>query len=166
MNKKVYKKLIKEKKWLADLKNCYKKGIKKPRELWRIINRTKSHGARNIPILPEKLFEHFRQLNTTQRALFSMKSFVSVVELDEEIRSEEVILAIKNMKANKSPGMDGIPPGIYKCSMQHWSTCSLPFLTGCFRQDHTLSVGLMDSFALFSKQARGMSPIIIEVSHF
>ena len=61
---------------------------------------------------------HFQKLNTqyqdpphiyTTLPLLASDNF-----LDEEIFEEEVSYAIKRLKRNKAPGLDGLPPELFK----------------------------------------------------
>ena len=61
---------------------------------------------------------HFQELNTnTTVHLFPHNSRLTITyveELDEDIFEEEVQCAIQRLKTNKSPGLDGLYPELFK----------------------------------------------------
>ena len=60
---------------------------------------------------------YFQKLNaneTMKGPTICAAKVVSIPELDGDILAEDVCTAIKQLKASKSPGMDGLPPSLFK----------------------------------------------------
>ena len=119
----MYKKLIKQKKrraaedlhlQLSTLKTSH------PREFWNIVSKLTGVNQKRIPISITDMASHFQELNTnTTVHLFphnsaSRLTITYVEELDEDIFEEEVQCAIQRLKTNKSPGLDGLYPELFK----------------------------------------------------
>lgn len=76
---------------------------------------------------------------------------------DTDITEEEVYEAIRNLKNNKSPGIDGITPEFYK---KHWQLIKLPFMNMLKESydKNSLSTSLNQSVItlIFKKGDRGL----------
>ena len=130
-----YKKLIKRKKRLAIMKfHSMLKSIRKcnPTHFWNIISScTNPNTTKSIPVPPDKLFDHFKDLHNIPSQELSRAPFLTppnMVQVDDMwtdsiISEDEVINAIRAMKSSKSPGPDGIPPKIFKVFNRPIITC-------------------------------------------
>ena len=92
---------------------------KNPREFWRKISKvTKQESNVDIPIPPEELRSYYKVLLDTTNIDYNVNPVTSLVEtdeaLDQPIEEQEIRVAIKALKTNKAPGLDGLPPVIFK----------------------------------------------------
>ena len=88
-------------------------------DFWNIVNLKTTSKSSTLSIDPKMLLVHFKRLNMVKvcgnlEPTNATNNCLYVPELDDNIESGEVMLAIKSMKSGKSPGDDGIPPGVYK----------------------------------------------------
>ena len=90
-----------------------------PREFWRLINKISDQsGGEEIPISVDVLGEYFKSLlddkSEDSDINPSVRSSHTVPILDEPIDDMEVRAALKALKKNKAPGLDGLPPLVFK----------------------------------------------------
>lgn len=89
-----------------------------PREFWRLIDRLTNHSNKEeIPIPVEELGDYFKSLlddNTENTHTNPQDHTDTVPILDEPIDELEVRAALKGLKKNKAPGLDGLPPLVFK----------------------------------------------------
>ena len=120
--RRIYKSLIRKKKHAAiALLHLELREFKSnnPREFWRQINKiTNQSSDEEIPVLVEDLEEYFKFLlgdNTESISTNPIDSKVdSIPILDEPIDELEVKADLKALKKNKAPGLDGLPPLLFK----------------------------------------------------
>ena len=84
---------------------------------WKLVHTytKKCTDSSNLDAL--EVFSHFKKLNTKlsmEGPTICAARVVSIPELDGDILSVDVCTAIKQLKASKSPGMDGLPPSLFK----------------------------------------------------
>ena len=86
-----------------------------PREFWKIISRA---TLEEIPILIVDMTKYFQELNSCPQiqsnAYFNLPPDVQDEFLDDDILEEEVYFAIKCLKRNEAPGIDGLIPEFFK----------------------------------------------------
>ena len=123
--KRIYKNLIISKKSSVQ-SNVHKLVLRsksrKPNEFWKMVNRERNSATNTVLIEPEVIFSHFKLLHKEENATpfnFSSSNY-HVPETDEEITFEETMHAIHSMKLNMSPGIDGIPSGVYRALNEQW----------------------------------------------
>ena len=117
-----YKALIRKKKRASVaslLKELREFKSNNPREFWRLINKISDQsGGEEIPISVDVLGEYFKSLldNKSEDSDInpSVPSSHTVSILDEPINDMEVRAALKALKKNKAPGLDGLPPLVFK----------------------------------------------------
>jgi hypothetical protein len=84
-----------------------------PKEYWRIINNASKNNAQPNASLSD-LYNYFKQVNEVQlnNDEENNQPFIINEELNEEINmpinEQEILRAVKNLKNNKSPGVDNI----------------------------------------------------------
>jgi len=90
-------------------------------QIWRTVNRIRGkYSATDYGGIKEEEwtvhFDNLFNVDTEEKAEWCMPSGgrVEIEELDKEIKSEEVLGALKTMKGNSAPGIDGIPTIFYK----------------------------------------------------
>ena len=112
-----YKRMTKNKKELARqrfhqlLMNTQKNN---PRDFWKYISKAKVQRPSKQVLTPQRLFKSLNEEECYGSTLFAGTPLSYVPELDNEITDDEVTQAILGMKANKVPGIDGIPAEVYK----------------------------------------------------
>ena len=84
---------------------------------WKLVHTftKKCTDSSNLDAL--EVFSHFKKLNANlsmEGPTICAARVVSIPELDGDILSADVCTAIKQLKASKSPGMDGLPPSLFK----------------------------------------------------
>ena len=94
---------------------------KKPqKQFWKLIQKAKVQHKQNSTITPKQFLSHFAKLNetdklTTPQATDGTSTFGNyVAELDDNITDDEIVRAIKTMKLNRAPGIDGLTLEVYK----------------------------------------------------
>jgi len=91
---------------------------KNPQEFWRKISKVnKQENSAEIPITSEELRAYFKSLLDGPEENGNSNSTLQVETdemLDQPIVDEEVTAAIQTLKRNKAPGVDGLPPEIFK----------------------------------------------------
>ena len=89
-----------------------------PREFWKIISRATLESYKEIPIPIVDMTKYFQELNNCPQiqsnAYFNLPPDVQDEFLDDDILEEEVYFAIKCLKRNKAPGIDGLIPEFFK----------------------------------------------------
>ena len=86
-----------------------------PKQFWKLIPKAKVQHQQNSTIDPKQFLSHFPKLNeadklTTPQATDSTSTLGNyVAELDDEI-----VRAVKTMKLNRAPGIDGLTLEVYK----------------------------------------------------
>ena len=89
-----------------------------PREFWKIISRATLESYKEIPIPIVDMTKYFQELNSCPQiqsnAYFNLPPDVQDEFLDDDILEEEVYFAIKGLKRNKAPGIDGLIPEFFK----------------------------------------------------
>ena len=97
---------------LQNLRKC------KPKDFWRIINSYSDSKSNDIPVSTDRLFFHFKHLNKPNSHSSGSTPQTSEVitneTIDFPITEEEVANSIRLLKPSKSPGIDNIPPRVYK----------------------------------------------------
>ena len=85
---------------------------KNPREFWR------QERNVDISIPPEELRSYYKALLDSIDIDYNVNPVTSLVEtdetLDQPIEEKEIRVAITALKTNKAPGLDGLPPVIFK----------------------------------------------------
>ena len=97
-----------------------------PRRVWSAINWNGTFDTPNdVTEMPtdSEFCDHYRKLlNEYDNEILSFQPsyFKYVPILDDEISPMEVEQAIKTLKSNKAPGIDGVPPGTLKWLNDDW----------------------------------------------
>lgn len=97
-----------------------------PKLLWDAIGWKGTFDVPNKSSSPsDAVFsEHFSKLlNSSEQCMSDIdipQTNVYIPILDDHIMPDEVVHQINRMKSRKSPGTDGIPPGILKCLSDAW----------------------------------------------
>ena len=79
---------------------------------------------------------------------------VSVPELDCDIEPHEVDKCIKDLKADKAAGVDGIPPGVYKLLSDEWLLVITFMFNLVFSGVYPLQWAIARMFMIFKKNDR------------
>ena len=92
-----------------------------PKQFWKLIPKAKVQHQQNSTIAPIQFLSHFTKLNeadklTTPQAADSTSTLISnyVAELDDDIMDDEIVQAVKIIKLNRAPGIDGLTLEVYK----------------------------------------------------
>ena len=91
-----------------------------PKQFWKLIPKAKVQHQQNSTIAPKQFLSHFTKLNeadklTTPQAADSTSTLGNyVAELDDDIMDDEIVRAVKTMKLNRAPGIDGLTLEVYK----------------------------------------------------
>ena len=89
-----------------------------PREFWKIISRATLESYKEIPIPIVDMTKYFQERNSCPQiqsnAYFNLPPVVQDEFLDDDILEEEVYFAIKCLKRNKAPGIDGLIQEFFK----------------------------------------------------
>ena len=119
--RKRYKKLIRSKKRKSTVDfhlQLLHLRTSQPREFWKVVSKAEVVQHKHIPIDMVVMATHFQKLNTQYQDPPHIYTTLPVLAsddfLDEEIFEEEVSYAIKRLKRNKAPGLDGLPPELFK----------------------------------------------------
>ena len=103
-----------------------------PREFWKIMTENGGKKAEDLPLSVNILAEHFFKLHSTESNI----SFTTPGDwiyddlLDDDICEEEIKAAIRRLKPNTSPGLDGLPPTLFK--LFHGNDTIITFLNTLF----------------------------------
>ena len=105
-----------------------------PKEYWRYLNTLNKSQTSKGPPLPTIYFYYFKKINSSQNTDNYDPSQMGLNENDNNqilntpITENEINLAIRNLKSDKSAGLDGIVNEYIKATMQF----TLPLYTKIF----------------------------------
>ena len=98
-----------------------------PKDFWKIINSAEEKDKCNAPI--KDIFDYFKNTNNAENIKeneneahilsdINPDAFENInIEINRPITKEEILKAVKNLKNNKSPGVDAILNEHIKCSI-------------------------------------------------
>ena len=98
-----------------------------PKDFWKIINSGEEKDKCNAPI--KDLYDYFKNINNAENIKeneneahiisdINPDAFENInIEINRPITKEEILKAVKNLKNNKSPGVDAILNEHIKCSI-------------------------------------------------
>ena len=121
--RKIYKELIRTKKRkasealhikLSNLRTTH------PREFWKVVSKDAAVHHKPIDMVDMAAYFH-KECSDQLHICNNLPVLIQDDFLDDEIFEGEVFCAIKRLKQNKAPGLDGLPP-------KHLITNSLYFL--------------------------------------
>ena len=105
---------------LRNLRKC------KPKDFLRIINSYSDSKSNDIPVSADRLFFHFKHLNKpnshSSGSTPQTSDVITNETIDFPITEEEVANSNRLLKPSKSPGIDNIPPRVYKVLNQLFIT--------------------------------------------
>ena len=131
-----------------------------PREFWNIVSKLTGVNQKRIPISITDMASHFQELNTnTTVHLFPHNSRLTIKYVEELDEEEEVQCAIQRLKTNKSPGLDGLYPELFKL----FNYNMVPTITQSITVVYFQPPGLLDASNQFIRKEMNHFLVIIEV---
>ena len=124
-----------------------------PREYWQVINKAAGERRKCIPVELDAMADYFMKLNECDeiRKLHDPPCIEDDI-LDVTIDEEEVCGAINTLKYNKAPGLDRLPPELFKMFNQELVGFFQVYKTLCIR-----SVGLWDVLYLSIRKVMSLT---------
>ena len=128
-----YKSIIKEKKrsHFTDMRSALLKSYRDSKTFWSLVKKSTWRITQQPKIDIKTWKSHFQNIFQSKDCFeqeHTMGELRHHALLDAEISSEEVRHAVRNLKASKAPGIDGLPGGCLKLAAEKM----MPFLTRLF----------------------------------